>query len=430
MKKFIQSVFSVTNSANRKQKIITILGQTIKLNRKPFKKDYRKLSKKYKKTISEIKNIVGTRKIRVAFYVNDDKWKCQNLYDLLLKDEHYEPFMVVGRSLLEEGHIEFQDSDYTMNLYNFYKAAGMQTYLAWDFEKGVPIGLDTFKPDVIFYSRQWRLYPEHNVKTTSEFALTCYVPYFISNSPTKIEAGYGFHNTLWRYYVINKDLKNEYAKSMQNAGKNLKVVGYPNLDSYLEYKDNEKKYVIYAPHWSVGANTMLNYATFDWSGLPILEFAKQHPEINWLFKPHPRLKKELSFKGVMSKDDVENYWAEWDKIGFKYEGPDYIGLFKKSKAMITDCGSFLAEYMPSKNPVILLRSSIATPYNFLAKKVTKYYYKAHNTEELSALLDEVILNGIDKDKEKRLKMLEDLALVTNASQNILNDLNKEFGIKC
>ena len=216
---------------------------------------------------------------------------------------------------------------------------------------------------------------------------------------------------------------------MINKGLNLSVVGYPELDTYLEptVEDN-KKYVIYAPHWSLG-NTPLKYATFDWNGQYILDYAKAHPEIKWIFKPHPVLKGRLIELGLMTQEEADNYYAEWDKIGIKYEGPDYLDLFKESKALITDCGSFLAEYMPTKNPVILLRSKKATPYNFLAQKVTKYYYSVWNLQELETALKNVLIKGLDPWKERRLAMLNKLDLVTNASQNILDEFNREFDIK-
>ena len=426
----LQNFFSVTNTKNKKYKVITACGIKIKLKRGKYQlKLYRSYSKRYKRVLQKLQQEKYNRKIRVAFYVNDTKWKYQNLYNLLLSSRFYTPFIIVGKSDVPETCVEYQTRNEVMEIFDFFRSKNMETYLAYNFEENKPVNLQTFSPDIIFYSRHCRLYSDHDIKFVSKFALTCYVPYFISNSPVKIEAGYDFHNTVWKYYVINEDLKEEYSHYMQNAGDNLRAVGYPNLDNYLKISDADKKYVIYAPHWSVGGGTLLNYATFEWNGKYILNFAKEHPELNWIFKPHPRLQKELVFKDILSEQEVEEYYNEWKNIGIKYEGPDYIELFKQSKVLITDCGSFLTEYMPSKNPVILLCSGIARPYNFLAQKVTRYYYHAHNLGELSIFLEDVVLNGIDINKDKRLEMLDSLHLVCNASKNILNDLDKELKIE-
>ena len=404
---------------DEKYMILTIFGLKIKTS-----KDYSKiLDLRYKTTIAKLKK---SPKIRVAFYVNDSKWKCQNLYNLMAANDSYEPFIIIGKNDVELGHFEYQTKENILALYDYFKTRGMKVYLAYDFEKYKYIPLDKFKPDIIFYSRQWKIPQIHNILETSKFALTCYVPYFISNSPAKLEAGSDFHNKLWRYYILNNDLKTEYSKVMKNHGKNLKVVGYPELDTYLHPSDKEKKYTIYAPHWSVGADTPLNYATFEQNGNFILDFAKQHPELNWIFKPHPALKSKLISSKIMSKSEVEEYYTSWDLLGMKYEGPDYFDLFKQSKVLITDCGSFLTEYMPTTNPVILLHSNSAKNYNFLAKKVTKYYYKANNLKELTKLFEEILLDGNYYYKVKRLEILDKLKLITNASQNIIDDLNKTF----
>ena len=70
------------------------------------------------------------------------------------------------------------------------------------------------------------------------------------------------------------------------------------------HKEKEKKYVIYAPHWSIDDNRT-NYATFEWNGKYILEYAKKHPEIKWIFKPHPSLKLRLETQKIMTNEEIE-----------------------------------------------------------------------------------------------------------------------------
>ena len=43
------------------------------------------------------------------------------------------------------------------------------------------------------------------------------------------------------------------------------------------------------------------------NGEKILEFAKQHNEYNWIFKPHPRFKYAVICNNIMSKNEIENY---------------------------------------------------------------------------------------------------------------------------
>ena len=433
--KTMESVLSIQNEG--KHKVFRVLGVKVKVKRKTeddkkrkiLAEKYKKLCKYYEKNIIRIKEKVKNgEKIRVAFYVNDSKWKTQALFELLQKNSIYEPFVLVGENDVTNNHCEYQTNEEIINIYESFKNKGFEVNYAYNLETNTHIPLENFNPDIVFYSRQFLLNDIYKISLIAKNYLTCYVPYFVPNSPINIEANYDFHNLLWKYFILNTDTQQAYSEIMANNGANLVPVGYPPLESYLNHNSKEKNLVIYAPHWSLG-NTPLKYATFDWNGKEILDFAKAHPEIQWVFKPHPILKGRIIQNGLMTEEEVEEYWNEWDKIGIKYEGPDYLELFKQSKAMITDCGSFLAEYMPTKNPVILLRSKNATPYNFLAQKVTKYYYSVWDLEQLHEQLDKVILQGRDPWKERRLDMLESLNLVNNASQNIINEFNKEFGIE-
>jgi len=389
--------------------------------------EYLKCAQRYLRRIKQIKEkIKRGEKVRVAFYVNDTKWKCQNLFDLMKKSKDYDPFVLVARTC---GKKEAQTEKELEDIVKFFEERNMPVYRIYKPNKKAPIAIKKFKPDIVFYSRPWGIAKGHNIKSVSKSALTAYVPYFISNSSAELEANGKFQNRLWKYYILNEDLRREYAQCMANQGRNLAVVGYPLMETYIGYQPSDKRqnYVIYAPHWSVG-ETKLKYATFDWSGPYMLEFAQKHPEIKWVFKPHPILKKTLVNTKHMTEEEVDKYWDAWDKIAIKYEGPEYLDLFKQSKALITDCGSFLAEYMPTQNPVILLRSKSASPYNFLGQKVTKYYYSVWNVDELSEKLKTIVMGNEDPWKKERLSMLDSLKLITNASENIISDLNKTFGI--
>ena len=83
-------------------------------------------------------------------------------------------------------------------------------------------------------------------------------------------------------------------------------------------------------------------------------------------------KKALIDNNVMTEQQAEDYYNEWDKIGLRYEHGDYLELFNKSKMLITDCSSFLGEYFLTENPVIHLISKDATPYNETVNQIVKY----------------------------------------------------------
>ena len=189
----------------------------------------------------------------------------------------------------------------------------------------------------------------------------------------------------------------------------------------MNQEKKEPKYLIYAPHWTVCGNN-LRFGTFDWSGNKILEFAKNHPELNWVFRPHPLMYKYILTSGFMTKAEADNYFNEWKNFAIFSDSGDYMDLFNSSYAMITDCGSFLTEYFVSEKPVIHLISEKFAP-NSLIKKIDETYYTAYNIEELTQHLNEIILKKNDYKKSERTELAQKLNLKNNyCAKRIIEDI--------
>jgi len=143
-----------------------------------------------------------------------------------------------------------------------------------------------------------------------------------------------------------------------------------------------------------------------------MEVAKANPDINFVYKPHPLLEHQIRSRGASGKinftiEDYFEYMREWDSLpnGVCVTQGDYISIFKRSSCMITDCGSFIGEYLPSLNPCIYIfnprkpkQEEVYTP---LAKDILDTYYVCKTKEELEKYIREVALAGTDVKKEKR-----------------------------
>jgi len=377
------------------------------------------IDKNRKKVLKKLKN---KTKLNVIFYVYDEsKWKSQSVYDLMEQDERFNPLIVVTKNCAIKENANYQTKKDVQKCYDFFKNKGMKVEYGYDIKKDDFIPFINFCPDIIIYSHPWYVYKTQGPVVCSKFALTFYIPYFIPASEQWHEYGLRFHQYLFRHYVPTDLVKDFYSKNMPNKGKSLKTVGHPIFNCYKNNHDVEKKYIIYAPHWTVcGEN--LRFGTFDWNGKKILEFAKLHPELNWVFRPHPLLYKFILTSGFMSKEEIDSYYEEWKNIGIFSDGGSYIQLFNESYAMITDCGSFLTEYFVTENPIIHLISDKFVP-NSTVNAIDKTYYTAKNTEELFEHLNEVILNKNDYKKIERLELLNKLGLKNNNSAElIINDI--------
>ncbi len=384
-----------------------------------------------KQNIKKVKQKLKNKKqLIVAFYVYDDaKWKCQSVYNLMEKDERFIPYIFVTKNAAPKNNFNYQTIDEIKKVYDFFITAGMNTKLAYDLEKNRYIAFEQMnpKPDIIIYQHPWYVETSQGPVVCSKFALTYYIPYFISDSEKSFEYDLRFHKYIYKHYVPNNIVKNFYSENMKNKGSNLVTTGHPQLDYFYLHKNSnqEKKYLIYAPHWSVCGNN-IRYSTFDWSGYKILEYAQKHPELNWIFKPHPNLYKFLFTSGYMSKKQADKYYSSWENIGIVCNNGNYLDLFTQSYAMITDSGSFLNEYLLTKQPLIHLESEYFCG-NISVRKICDTYYTAKTPQELDNLLENIVIKKQDPKLLQRLELIKDFGWENNfCAKKILDDILTDF----
>lgn len=382
------------------------------------------LTKRYNKMLVKLKN--KKDKIKVLFLVSEvAKWKAQSLYNLMVDSEEFEPLIAV--TLLTDAHKGKDVCRKNINeAYNFFKRNGMNVVYAYTNKHYVD--LKTFNPDIVIYQQPWGLDKSQFPDEVSKYALTLYIPYYVASyTLSEFDYNQDFHKFLFRYYVLDKVLEN---KLKRITGRdNFIGLGAPILDNIKvdENNKNSKNYVIYAPHYSfyhpLNENPV-NFGTFLDNGLQILEFAKKHPEVNWVFKPHPQLKTALTKIGE-NIQEINNYFDEWNKIAITCYDASYIKLFSDSQMLITDSSSFLTEYFCTGKPIIHLISENCeiTP---LSKKMFDSFYKAYGIEDISVFFNEIVSNKNDYLKSKRLEILRYSGLQpSNAGETIFNDI-KEF----
>ena len=396
---------------------------------------HRQVNANYDAVLLRVK---AAKTVIVLFLVKENaKWGVNSLYKAFECDPLFDPMVAVIYPELPVTPDALQLEGFQKN-YDFFKSKGMRVFKAYDEEKNEFLDLRTFSPDIVFFESPWQWPVMYDIQSVSQFALTCYIPYGVSlpNSP----AGYRllFLQLLWRQFVESEFVAEYFSARNINKGKNIKTFGYPKLDVYLEDKpvDSESlwsvsvtkrsavKRIIYAPHWSF---RYFYYATLDWNGEFLLDYAKSHPETDWIFKPHPRLRYSLCNELGWDEQWVDEYFSAWDALpnAKVFDEGDYFDYFCSSDALITDSVSFLAEYLYTRNPIIHLINPQSVGYNPVGERLVKDYYKAHNKEELGQLLDRVVLGGDDYLYEKRMDALNVIPLNPNGAGNAIKDYLKD-----
>ncbi|MCU0862108.1 MAG: CDP-glycerol glycerophosphotransferase family protein [Methanomassiliicoccales archaeon] len=364
---------------------------------------------------------IGRRRLRAAFLVSESsKWSCQSLYEEMERASPFEPIILVtadyeGRSLDE------RTAEKVARTLDFFQGRGMRSAPAYDMANRAHLDLRRFKPDLVFYQQPWYLHSSQSPPSVSRYALDCYVPYSIAGTSKAVqEYPATFLYGLWRHFLLSDLLKREYESWMTENKESLVVTGHPKLDAYRERAQNDQHYIIYAPHFSL-KGSLLRLSTFDWSGRFLLDYARSHRQLHWLFKPHPDLRATLVSSGEMTEVQAKEYYEGWSQVGTVHEEGDYFGAFQRSDALITDSSSFLSEYLPTGNPVIHMLPEDMTPQNPVSRISSAHYYKAQDVRQLESFLDDVIVRGHDPLREERLRDVAVLNLgEVPASRRIIN----------
>lgn len=396
-------ILQINKNINNTQ--ISLFGIKIKVKNK--QNILQTVQKNYQQKISEIQQKYGKEKIKVGFLVSEQsKWQYQSIYDEFNNSPFFEPVVLITEMIIN--HKGKKNYYRTMNdCINFFKSKNLNIRLAYNQKTKEYTPAKDLNVDILFYQQPWMLDDSQHPVNVSQYALTCYVSYGFELVTHEAVYTNNFHLMLWQMFVENERLISDYQKYISHPITNCKATGYSKLDEYFNFtlKNQEKPTIIYAPHHSF-ENGSLNAATFQKNGLKILAFAEKHSqEFNWIFKPHPRFKTAVIKNNIMDEKEIENYYSRWNEIGTIYEGGDYMKIFANNGAMITDCISFLGEYLPSKNPLFHLLTG-KTKFNDFAKSFINGYYQIYNFVEFEKEFSEAMINHNDYKKENRLEKIK------------------------
>lgn len=126
----------------------------------------------------------------------------------------------------------------------------------------------------------------------------------------------------------------------------------------------------------------------------------------------------------MTEAEVKAYYNEWEIIGKVYTQGNYFNIFKTSDLMITDCCSFLGEYLPTLNPIIRPLSPIATPLNDLGNEIVKGYYETNDNLEIKKILLKLLHNNDEKKQIRKELVNNVLKFNQNSAESIINYISE------
>ena len=174
----------------------------------------------------------------------------------------------------------------------------------------------------------------------------------------------------------------------------------------MEATGQEEKTGNLGPHFTLSDDFYLHRDAFAWLSDFMLDVAARYYEqIQFAFKPHPRLLSVLYDMPDWGKERADNYYARWaEGVNTQLETGNYIDLFKGSDAMIHDSSSFSVEYHFTGKPVLFTATDlepITRSLNEFGQAAIQAHYQGEKNEDILSFLDQVVLKGQDTMADQR-----------------------------
>ena len=247
-----------------------------------------------------------------------------------------------------------------------------------------------------------------------------------------------YQNIAWIDCYENDVVKQLSCKEKRNKGINSYVTGLPFVDEFTKevytspwkYQDVPCKKIIWAPHWTIGEDgtSLINYSNFLKIADFMIEFAqKQIGKIQFAFKPHPWLKRELYKLADWGQERTDAYYSAWENgVNTQLEQGEYVDLFMTSDALVHDCSSFCCEYLLTGKPVFFMTRNEQKQVSMLNEMAYDAFYSQYlgkTAADLQAFLKEQVIAGNDPMKNQRRETVKKYLLPPHgktAAENIID----------
>lgn len=379
-------------------------------------------------------------KINILFItVSSAIWKADALYNAMRCHKRFSveillcPNMSISDTNLREREYH--------NLRTFFDKKGYH-YVEWcPPENNATLGSIPATYDIIFYPQPYPgLVPNafDFLKNMHALLVSCEYAFHSGNQNWAYNTLY--RNIAWIDCYENNATYQLSCKHKPNKGANSIVTGLPFVDEFYRnhYHNPWKaqttpcKKIIWAPHWTIPSqNTnLLNYSNFLQMAEYMLQFAQsQAGKLQFAFKPHPWLKRELYNHPDWGKERTDAYYNEWEQgINTQLEQGDYIDLFMTSDAMVHDCSSFCCEYLLTGKPVLFMAKNEGKQVSLLNEMAHAAFYAqyiGHGLEDLQQFLQNQILNDHDPMRDIRAEVVRKYFTPPHgksAAENIINTI--------
>lgn len=365
--------------------------------------------------------------------------KVEGIYQMMLHDERFEPYLICLPSGIQGGVLTDPES-LENDTYDYFLSHGYGEAINALVGKDAWFDLKSLGLSFVFYPRPYNSFMPrgYTSREVSRFAKICLLIYGIeiTEEITATTLNRDFMSNVSYYFAENSAVRDTNIRNNRLGHKlglqRTLCVGLPVLESLCQkqeevspswaFSKNEFR-AIWTPRWttdlSLGGSNFFTY----WRVLP--EYAREHPDVDLLFRPHPLAFSHFIETGEMTEQEVAEFKAQigaMPNVSLDSE-QQYDATLWGSSVLISDYSGMMPEYFVTGKPLIFCASNMHLRLSEFGRRLVSGCYVVNNAEELTACLD-MLRRGEDPMKEKRAQVLRDVYGSTNqgATRRILETL--------
>ena len=349
--------------------------------------------------------------------------KVETIYRMMLADPRFEPVLICLPSGIRDNRLtdpEIPGND----THDYFLSHGYPEALDARQGKESWLDLEALGLEYLFYPRPYNSFLPRAYTTSqvSRYCRICLLMYGmeITEEITRTTLNRDFMAYVSYYFAGNTAVQQVH-KSQNRKGHALGLqktpcLGMPVLESLHSKREEESASwafsrndfrVMWTPRWTTaleegGSNFFTYYRS-------LTAYAKAHPDMDFLYRPHPLAFAHFMETGEMTPEEVEDFKAEIEaaeNISLDTE-PQYDATLWRSSVLISDYSGMVPEYFSTGKPLIFCMSNMILTLSDFGRRMMEGCYRVNNEAELFACL-EMLKAGQDPLKEKRQEIIAEL----------------------
>lgn len=368
--------------------------------------------------------------------------KVEGIYQMMLSDERFEPYLICLPSGIKGGVLEDPQS-LENDTYEYFLSHGYSEAINALVGKDTWFDLKELGLSYVFYPRPYNSFmpAPYTSRQVSRYAKICLLIYGIeiTEEITATTLNRNFMSNVAYYFAENSAVRDTNIRNNRLGHKlglqQTLCIGLPVLESLCKKRDelspswefSQNNFrVLWTPRWttdlSLGGSNFFTY----YKELP--RYAREHPDADFLFRPHPLAFSHFIETGEMTEEEVEEFKAGIDampNVSLDKE-QQYDATLWGASVLVSDYSGMMPEYFITGKPLIFCASNMHLKLSQFGRQLVDGCYVVNNAQELRDCLD-MLRRGEDPMKEKRQQILREVYGSTNegATQRILDTLAKD-----